>query len=127
MVAFQHGAGGVAAFLVSLVELTRSTHALDTVSEISGVLGLTIGALTFSASMVASAKLANRIRQTPQILPGTQFTHVDGILAACLLLAYHPFISKPIWFGFSILPRSCCPFFSVSCFQFASVAPICRY
>ena len=55
MVAFQHGAGGVAAFLVSLVELTRSTHALDTVSEISGVLGLTIGALTFSASMVASA------------------------------------------------------------------------
>jgi NAD/NADP transhydrogenase beta subunit len=69
MVAFQHGAGGVAAFLVSLVELTRSTHALDTVSEISGVLGLTIGALTFSASMVASAKLANRIRQTPQILP----------------------------------------------------------
>jgi NAD(P) transhydrogenase subunit beta len=70
MVAFQHGAGGVAAFLVSLVELTRSTHALDTVSEISGVLGLTIGALTFSASMVASAKLANRIRQTPQILPG---------------------------------------------------------
>ncbi|WP_372683369.1 NAD(P)(+) transhydrogenase (Re/Si-specific) subunit beta [Desulfosarcina sp.] len=70
MVAFQHGAGGVAAFLVSLVELTRSTHALDTVSEVSGVLGLTIGALTFSASMVASAKLANRIRQTPQILPG---------------------------------------------------------
>ncbi|MBR9987050.1 MAG: NAD(P)(+) transhydrogenase (Re/Si-specific) subunit beta [Desulfosarcina sp.] len=70
MVAFQHGAGGVAAFLVSLVELTRSTHALEPVSEISGVLGLTIGALTFSASMVASAKLANKIRQTPQILPG---------------------------------------------------------
>jgi NAD(P) transhydrogenase subunit beta len=70
MVAFQHGAGGVAAFLVSLVELTHSTHALDAVSEISGVLGLTIGGLTFSASMVASAKLANRIRQTPQILPG---------------------------------------------------------
>ncbi len=69
MVAFQHGAGGVAAFLVSLVELTRGAHTVDTVSEISGVLGLTIGALTFSASMVASAKLANRIRQTPQILP----------------------------------------------------------
>ena len=70
MVAFQHGAGGVAAFLVSLVELNRCTHSLDAVSEISGVLGLMTGALTFSASMVASAKLANRIRQTPQILPG---------------------------------------------------------
>ncbi|BBO75993.1 NADP transhydrogenase subunit beta [Desulfosarcina widdelii] len=70
MVAFQHGVGGVAAFLVSLVELTRNTHTLDRVSEISGLLGLTIGALTFSGSMVASAKLSNRMRQTQQTLPG---------------------------------------------------------
>jgi H+-translocating NAD(P) transhydrogenase subunit beta len=69
MVAFQHGAGGVAAFLVSFVELTRPGHALNTVSEISGILGLTIGSLTFSGSMIASAKLAAKIRQTPQILP----------------------------------------------------------
>ncbi|GAB6909542.1 hypothetical protein JCM12296A_53870 [Desulfosarcina cetonica] len=68
MVAFQHGAGGAAAFVVSLVELTRATNTLDEVSEISGVIGLTIGAVTFSASMVASAKLSNRIRQTPHIL-----------------------------------------------------------
>jgi len=68
MVAFQHGAGGVAAFLVSLVELTRTTHPLSFVSEISGVLGLTIGSLTFSGSMIASAKLANRMRQAPQVL-----------------------------------------------------------
>jgi NAD(P) transhydrogenase subunit beta len=69
MVAFQHGAGGVAAFLVSAVELTRDARVLDPVSEISGVLGLTIGALTFSGSMVASAKLANKMRQAPQVLP----------------------------------------------------------
>ena len=73
MVAFQHGAGGVAAFLVSLVELTRGAHALDLVSEISGVLGLTIGSLTFSGSMIASAKLANKIRQAPIVLPSHQF------------------------------------------------------
>lgn len=69
MVAFQHGAGGVAAFLVSLVELMRGVNTLDPASEISGILGLTIGSLTFSGSMVASAKLANKIRQTPQMLP----------------------------------------------------------
>jgi H+-translocating NAD(P) transhydrogenase subunit beta len=69
MVAFQHGAGGVAAFLVSLVELTRATHALNLVSEISGVLGLIIGSLTFSGSMIASAKLAGKMRQAPQVLP----------------------------------------------------------
>jgi NAD(P) transhydrogenase subunit beta len=68
MVAFQHGAGGIAAFLVSLVELTRTTHALSTVSEISGVLGLAIGSLTFSGSMIASAKLANKMQQAPQVL-----------------------------------------------------------
>lgn len=69
MVAFQHGAGGVAAFLVSLVELSRTTHMLSLVSEISGVFGLAIGSLTFSGSMIASAKLANKMQQPPQILP----------------------------------------------------------
>lgn len=68
MVAFQHGAGGIAAFLVSLVELSRTTHALSLVSEISGVLGLAIGSLTLSGSMIASAKLANKMQQYPQIL-----------------------------------------------------------
>ncbi len=68
MVAFQHGAGGVAAFLVSLVELSRTTHGLSLVSEISGVLGLAIGSLTFSGSMIASAKLANKMHQAPQVL-----------------------------------------------------------
>jgi len=72
MVAFQHGAGGVAAFLVSFVELTRDAHALDLMNEISGVLGLTIGSLTFSGSIIASAKLANKMRQTPQVWPAHQ-------------------------------------------------------
>ena len=37
-------------------------------SEISGVLGLAIGSLTFSGSMIASAKLANKMQQAPQVL-----------------------------------------------------------
>jgi NAD(P) transhydrogenase subunit beta len=69
IVAFQHGAGGVAAFLVAFVELTRGEHSMSLVSAISGVLGLTVGALTFSGSMIASAKLANKMRQAPQMLP----------------------------------------------------------
>ncbi|SEA56656.1 NAD(P) transhydrogenase subunit beta [Desulfuromusa kysingii] len=69
MVAFQNGAGGVAAFLVSFVELTRTAQTLSLESQISGVFGLAIGALTFSGSMIASAKLANKMRQSPQVLP----------------------------------------------------------
>ncbi len=71
MVAFQHGAGGVAAFLVSFVELTRTTADLPTrTAEVAALLGLIVGAATFSGSMIASAKLANRLRQTPTILAG---------------------------------------------------------
>ncbi len=68
MVAFQHGAGGVAAFLVSFVELTKNDgETLTAVGEISGILGLIIGAATFSGSMIASGKLSERLRQTPII------------------------------------------------------------
>ena len=82
IVAFQHGAGGVAAFLVAFVELTRGDHAMSMVSAISGVFGLTVGALTFSGSMIASAKLANKIRQAPQILPA----HTLWLLSNAVLL-----------------------------------------
>lgn len=80
MVAFQHGAGGIAAFLTSFVELTRSGHDLLLVGQVSGVLGIVIGAATFSGSLVASAKLAGKMRQTPILFP-----RHDGILAAILL------------------------------------------
>jgi len=70
MVAFQHGAGGVAVFLISFVELTRGTSAhLSTLGKISGLLGLVIGAATFSGSMIASGKLANKLNQKPTVLP----------------------------------------------------------
>jgi NAD(P) transhydrogenase subunit beta len=68
LVAFQHGAGGVAAFLVSFVELTRSTVELTTVGTISGYVGLVVGAATFAGSMVASGKLATMLNQRPKVL-----------------------------------------------------------
>jgi len=70
MVAFQHGAGGVAVFLISFVELTRVSSAyLPTLGKVSGLLGLVIGAATFSGSMIASGKLANKLNQKPTVLP----------------------------------------------------------
>jgi len=91
MVAFQHGAGGVAAFVVSFVELTRGAHALDLVSEISGILGLVIGSLTFSGSMIASAKLANKMRQAPQLLPAHNALLLFniGVLTAIGLMSFY--------------------------------------
>lgn len=84
MVAFQHGAGGVAALLVSIVELTRLTgRHLSPIEEVAALLGLTIGAATFSGSMIASGKLANKLRQTPTILP-----QHNQVLVAILVLVF---------------------------------------
>ncbi len=88
MVAFQHGAGGIAAFLVSLVELSRTTHALSLVSEISGVFGLAIGSLTFSGSMIASAKLANKMQRAPQVLTHHHLFVVLTIAALVVIGAF---------------------------------------
>ncbi|MBN2021676.1 MAG: NAD(P)(+) transhydrogenase (Re/Si-specific) subunit beta [Pirellulales bacterium] len=82
MIAFQHGAGGLAACLVSYVELTRHATALTAVAVGAGIIALILGAATFSASMVASGKLARLLRQTPTVLP-----QHDGVLAGVSLSA----------------------------------------
>jgi H+-translocating NAD(P) transhydrogenase subunit beta len=69
MVAFQHGAGGLAAALVAYVELEVAGHGVLDVGRLSGLAGLLIGAATFSGSMIAAAKLSGRMRPTPRILP----------------------------------------------------------
>ena len=83
MVAFQHGAGGVAAFLVSYLELTRHADSLTVTGTVSGYLGLVIGAATFSGSMIASGKLAGLLRQTPTFLP----FHNQILLGNALVIA----------------------------------------
>lgn len=67
MVAFQNGAGGAASFCISFVELMRTGVYIEMINGISGVLGLAIGAVTFSGSMVACGKLSNILAQKPRI------------------------------------------------------------
>ena len=86
MVAFQNGMGGLAALLISYVELTRHGGTpLTPVAEASALLGTVTGAATFSGSMVAAGKLANRLRQTPVRLPRDNALIV-ALVAIVLLL-----------------------------------------
>jgi NAD(P) transhydrogenase subunit beta len=80
MVAFQHGAGSLAACITSFVELTRDRVEWVAVSRISGILGLIVGAAAFSGSIVAGVKLAGLARQTPTVLP--QHGRVHAALVA---------------------------------------------
>ena len=67
LVAFQHGMGGVAVVLVSAIELSNGK--LTAIGNVSGLVGLVLGAATFSASLVAAGKLANLLPQRPTSLP----------------------------------------------------------
>ncbi len=81
MIAFQHGAGGMAAFLVCFVELWRgAAEGIGALQTVAGLAGLVVGAGTFSASLVAGGKLAN-------LLPSRPFTikQHNGLLLAVTL------------------------------------------
>ena len=70
LVAFQHGAGGVAAFLISFIELQRIDASGPSVAKVAGVVGAFIGAATFAGSVIASGKLFGKLRQQPTVLVG---------------------------------------------------------
>jgi H+-translocating NAD(P) transhydrogenase subunit beta len=85
MVAVQNAMGGIASLLVSLIPLMYAGRTLGLMNEISAVVGLTLGALTFSGSMLAAAKLTNAIRQTPQRLPAHQALLLMNLLALLVI------------------------------------------
>ncbi|MBN1488998.1 MAG: NAD(P)(+) transhydrogenase (Re/Si-specific) subunit beta [Phycisphaerae bacterium] len=93
MVGFQNGMGGLAAALVSFVELTRAGgQSAASASGLSAWLGLVVGAATFSGSMVACGKLSNWIRQTPTTLPrhNTILATLAGSVILVIVLATSP-------------------------------------
>jgi len=93
MVAIQNGAGGLAACMVSLIEIQRSSSEWMFVHRMGGFLGVILGALTFSGSMVAAGKLSGRLKQTPALLPGHRglLLGMASILLASGILFTGPF------------------------------------
>ncbi|MFW6171275.1 MAG: NAD(P)(+) transhydrogenase (Re/Si-specific) subunit beta [Planctomycetota bacterium] len=84
MVAFQNGMGGLAALLISYVELTRHDGVSPPpVAEVSALLGLVTGAATFSGSLIAVGKLTQRVRRTPVLVP--KHNAVIAILGSCVV------------------------------------------
>jgi proton-translocating NAD(P)+ transhydrogenase subunit beta len=103
MVAFQNGAGGLASFLIAFVELMRGTETLHFINELSGLFGLVMGAFTFSGSMIAAGKLANRLSQTPVQLKrhtfilGVNFLAVVGLISFSVSATLSLAISVSVW------------------------------
>jgi NAD(P) transhydrogenase subunit beta len=85
MVALFNGVGGGAAALISLDEFHRFAGSLSTVEATSTALSALIGAISFSGSLVAFAKLQELISGRPIVFRGQQVVNALIIGTAAVL------------------------------------------
>jgi NAD(P) transhydrogenase subunit beta len=92
LVAMLHSFVGLAAVLVGFATFLDTTHAFDTpagktIHDVEIFLGILIGAVTFTGSVVAFGKLSGKIGGRPLTLPGRHFLNLL-ILIGCIYLGY---------------------------------------
>ncbi|WP_332701017.1 Re/Si-specific NAD(P)(+) transhydrogenase subunit beta [Devosia sp.] len=86
LVALMHSLVGLAAALVgyaSYIDPAASAHyvgAEKTIHDIEIYVGILIGAITFSGSLIAFGKLSGRIGGKPLLLPGRHLLNLAGLL-----------------------------------------------
>ncbi|KAK3116830.1 hypothetical protein LTR53_002394 [Teratosphaeriaceae sp. CCFEE 6253] len=81
MVAALHSVVGLAAVLTSIGSVMAAVEHLDALHMVTGYLGVLIGGITFTGSIVAFMKLAGRMSSRPTILPGRHYIN-GGLLTA---------------------------------------------
>jgi NAD(P) transhydrogenase subunit beta len=96
LVALMHSMVGLAAMLVgyaTFIDPAASagfTGAAKAIHEMEIYIGVFIGAVTFSGSIIAFGKLSGRIGGSPMLLPGRHWMNLTGLLVV-------------IWFGHAFL------------------------
>jgi NAD(P) transhydrogenase subunit beta len=89
LVALMHSLVGLAAVLVGYVSYidptTSFVGAEKTIHEIEIFLGILIGAVTFSGSVIAFGKLSGKISGKPMLLPGRHWLNLGLLILAIIL------------------------------------------
>jgi len=86
LVALMHSLVGLAAMLIGYanyvdpVETARFQGAEKTIHELEIYIGVLIGAVTFSGSLIAFGKLSARITGKPVLIPGRHWVNLAGLL-----------------------------------------------
>ncbi|NUO64237.1 MAG: NAD(P)(+) transhydrogenase (Re/Si-specific) subunit beta [Gemmatimonadaceae bacterium] len=111
MVALFNGMGGATAALVSIAEFIRAAnHAVQpgAGAAVSGALGIAIGAISFTGSLVAFGKLQEILPGRPLLFPGRHL--VNGLLALAIValgawIASGALAASTVWalFGVALL------------------------
>ena len=97
MVALLNGVGGLSSMLVGIATYAQLVHLsgdkVGTVADVAGgfngvnlLLTVIVGAVTFTGSMIAFAKLAEKMSGAPMLFPGRHVANA-GTFVACLLLS----------------------------------------
>jgi len=87
LVALMHSLVGLAAVLVgyaNYIDPAANAHlagAEKTIHEVEIYIGILIGAVTFSGSLIAFGKLSGKISGKPMLLPGRHLINLAGLLA----------------------------------------------
>ena len=86
LVAIMHSMVGLAAVLVGYANFMDQTIALEgvekTIHEIEIYVGILIGAVTFSGSVIAFGKLSEKINGKPLLLPGRHWLNLILLIAS---------------------------------------------
>lgn len=91
LVAMLHSFVGLAAVLVGFNSYLEADHlegSLGTIHDVEVFLGVFIGAVTFTGSIVAYLKLSAKMKSTPLALPGRHLLNLGILVASALLLAW---------------------------------------
>jgi NAD(P) transhydrogenase subunit beta len=94
LVALMHSLVGLAACLVGFANYIDPSVQMEgaekTIHEVEIYVGILIGAVTFSGSVIAFGKLSGKIGGSPLLLPGRHFLNLLGLLVV-------------VWFGWSFI------------------------
>ncbi len=97
-VALFNGSGGLASMLVGVAEyyklLGNADHKMTFISLLATYLAILIGGVTFTGSVVAYAKLAEKIDGKPILFKGQQL--INGLVLALLLIGAVAFLVDPV-------------------------------
>jgi NAD(P) transhydrogenase subunit beta len=92
LVAILHSFVGMAAVLVGFASYFDPTSNLigveRTIHNVEVYLGILIGAVTFTGSVVAFGKLSGKLSSTPLLLPGRHFLNLSWLVLSIVIGAY---------------------------------------
>jgi NAD(P) transhydrogenase subunit beta len=104
LVALLHSFVGLAAVLVGVNSYLQHGAGHDTVHDVEVFIGVFIGAITFTGSIVAFLKLSARMKSSPLVLPGRHWLNLAIIVASLALGVWFALVEGDDGDGIGIVP-----------------------